>query len=206
MLGLSMTEIVIILGLALLLLGPDQLPSIAKTLGKGMREIRKATDDLKSTFDQEMVRLDDDEPQRMLQPVAGGEGPEDDVHLTLREHLLELRKRLKWAVLFLGLGFVASYHWSIPIFHFLMVPVLKALPEGEKALHFSSSVEPFFIYLKVGLYAGLFLALPAILWQLWAFVAPGLYRRERKTILPFVAAATLFFLAGAAFCYGAILG
>src|SRR3989440_4824978 len=71
MFGLSMTEVVIILGLALLLLGPDQLPSIAKTLGKGMREIRKATDDLKSTFDQEMVRLDDSEPQRMLQPVSG---------------------------------------------------------------------------------------------------------------------------------------
>jgi len=70
MLGLSMTEVVIILGLALLLLGPDQLPSIAKALGKGMREIRRATDDLKTTFDQEMVRLDDSEPQRMLQPVA----------------------------------------------------------------------------------------------------------------------------------------
>lgn len=70
MFGLSMTEVVIILGLALLLLGPDQLPSIAKTLGKGMREIRKATDDLKSTFDQEMVRLDEPEPQRSLQPVS----------------------------------------------------------------------------------------------------------------------------------------
>jgi TatA/E family protein of Tat protein translocase len=71
MFGLSMTEVVIILGLALLLLGPDQLPSIAKTLGKGMREIRKATDDLKSTFEQEMVRLDDVDPQRQLQPVSG---------------------------------------------------------------------------------------------------------------------------------------
>lgn len=71
MFGLSMTEVVIILGLALLLLGPDQLPSIAKTLGKGMREIRKATDDLKSTFEQEMVRLDEPEPQRTLQPVSG---------------------------------------------------------------------------------------------------------------------------------------
>src|SRR5207253_4394329 len=70
MFGLSMTEVVIILGLALLLLGPDQLPTIAKTLGKGMREIRKATDDLKSTFDQEMVRLDEPEQQRMLQPVS----------------------------------------------------------------------------------------------------------------------------------------
>jgi len=74
MFGLSMTEVVIILGLALLLLGPDQLPSIAKTLGKGMREIRKATDDLKSTFEQEMVRFDEPElqqpQQRMLQPVS----------------------------------------------------------------------------------------------------------------------------------------
>jgi sec-independent protein translocase protein TatC len=144
-------------------------------------------------------------PLALPKPVAPGEGPEDDVHLTLREHLLELRKRLKWAVLFLGLGFVASYHWSIPIFHFLMVPVLKALPEGEKALHFSSSVEPFFIYLKVALYAGLFLASPAILWQVWAFVAPGLYRRERRKILPFVLAATAFFVSGAAFCYLVIL-
>src|SRR3954463_293446 len=59
MLGLSMTEVVIILGLALILLGPDQLPTIAKSIGKGMREIRKATDDLKSTFEQEMVRMDE---------------------------------------------------------------------------------------------------------------------------------------------------
>jgi len=144
-------------------------------------------------------------PAALPKPLAPGEGPEDDIHLTLREHLLELRKRLKWAVLFLGIGFAASYHWSIPIFHFLMRPVLAALPEGEKSLHFSSSVEPFFIYLKVGLYSGLFLALPAILWQVWAFVAPGLYRKERRTILPFVAAATLFFVSGAAFCYLVIL-
>jgi sec-independent protein translocase protein TatC len=138
-------------------------------------------------------------------PVAPGEGPEDDVHLTLREHLLELRKRLKWAIFFLGLGFAGAYHWSIEIFHFMMRPVLKALPEGEKALHFSSSVEPFFIYLKVALYAGLFIALPAILWQVWAFVAPGLYRKERRAILPFVTAATLFFVSGAVFCYLVIL-
>jgi sec-independent protein translocase protein TatC len=140
-----------------------------------------------------------------LPKPATSEGPEDDVHLTLREHLLELRKRLKWAILFLGVGFAASYHWSIEIFHFLMRPVFAALPEGEKSLHFSSSVEPFFIYLKVGLYAGLFVALPAILWQVWAFVAPGLYRRERKTILPFVAAATVFFVSGSVFCYLVIL-
>lgn len=67
MLGMSMTELVIVLGLALLLLGPDQLPSLAKSLGKGMRELRKATDDLKSTFEQEMASVDL-EPPRIAAP------------------------------------------------------------------------------------------------------------------------------------------
>lgn len=65
--GLSMTEVIIILGLALLLLGPDQLPMLAKSLGKGLKEIRKATDDLKGQFEQEIARID--EPQRMIAPV-----------------------------------------------------------------------------------------------------------------------------------------
>jgi sec-independent protein translocase protein TatC len=146
-------------------------------------------------------------PLALTKPVPSvpGKGPEDDVHLTLRDHLIELRKRLKWAIFFLGLGFIASYNWKQELFHFLMRPVLGALPEGEKALHFASSVEPFFIYLKVALYGGLFVSLPLILWQIWAFVAPGLYRKERRAIVPFVTAATLFFLGGAAFAYGIIL-
>ena len=65
--GLSMTEVIIILGLALLLLGPDQLPQMAKSIGKGLREIRKATDDLKGQFEQEIARIE--EPQRMIAPV-----------------------------------------------------------------------------------------------------------------------------------------
>jgi TatA/E family protein of Tat protein translocase len=70
--GLSMTELVIILGLALLLLGPDQLPTLAKTLGKGLRELRKATDDIKGQFEQEIanVDLDDMTPRRMIAPSA----------------------------------------------------------------------------------------------------------------------------------------
>jgi sec-independent protein translocase protein TatC len=134
-----------------------------------------------------------------------GEGPEDDVHLSLREHLLDLRQRLKWAVIWLMVGFCICYYWSAQIFHFMMKPVLAALPEGEKALHFSSSVEPFLIYLKVGLYAGIFAASPFIFYQLWLFIAPGLYRRERRAVAPFVISATLFFIGGAAFCYFVIL-
>ena len=67
--GLSMTEIIIILGLALLLLGPDQLPSLAKSLGKGLRELRKATDDIKGQFEQEMAKIDDEPARRMIAPV-----------------------------------------------------------------------------------------------------------------------------------------
>ena len=133
------------------------------------------------------------------------QGPEDDVHLSLRDHLLELRQRLKWAVIWLLVGFGASYYWSQQIFHRMMQPVFDALPEGEKALHFSSSVEPFMIYLKVGLYAGLFVASPMIFWQVWLFVAPGLYRREKAKIVPFVLAASVFFVGGAVFAYKVIL-
>jgi sec-independent protein translocase protein TatB len=67
--GLSMTELIIILGLALLLLGPDQLPQLARSLGKGLRELRKTTDDLKSQFEQEIARVDFDETPRMIAPV-----------------------------------------------------------------------------------------------------------------------------------------
>lgn len=140
-----------------------------------------------------------------LKSLPPPEGPEDDVHLSLRDHLLELRQRLKWAVIWLGLGFCAAYYWSQPIFHYMMMPVFNALPAGEKALHFSSSIEPFMIYLKVGLYAGLFVAFPMIFWQVWLFIAPGLYRRERRKVLPFVLAATVFFIGGAVFCYKVIL-
>jgi sec-independent protein translocase protein TatC len=144
-------------------------------------------------------------PALLPKPAAASEGPEDDVQLSLRDHLIELRKRLKWALIWLLIGFGATYYWSQQIFHFMMQPIFAALPEGEKALHFASSVEPFFIYLKVGLYAGLFVASPFIFWQIWMFVAPGLYRRERRKVAPFVIAATLFFIGGAAFCYFVVL-
>jgi len=144
-------------------------------------------------------------PLALLKPTAPGEGPEDDLHLSLRDHLMELRKRLKWMLVWLTVGFGASYHFSERIFAFLMKPVRSALPANEQFLFFKSSIEPLFIYLKVGLYAGIFVASPLILWQIWAFVAPGLYRKEKKAIFPFVACATLFFLSGAAFCYYVIL-
>ena len=75
--GLSMTEVVIILGLALLLLGPDQLPSLAKSLGKGLRELRKATDDIKGQFESEIARIDLDEAPKAIAPVPPPDAPKD---------------------------------------------------------------------------------------------------------------------------------
>jgi len=134
-------------------------------------------------------------------------GPEDDVHLSLRDHLIELRKRLLWAVIWLCVGFGLCWFKSQEIYQFLVRPVIDALPEDQRKnpLFFSKLTTPFFVYLNVALYAGLFLASPAILWQAWAFVGPGLYRHEKKKVLPFVAVATCLFLGGAAFCYYVIL-
>jgi sec-independent protein translocase protein TatC len=88
-----------------------------------------------------------------------------------------------------------------PIFAWLMVPVRLALPENQQVLHYTSSIEPLMVYLKVAAYGGVFAAAPWILWQLWLFIAPGLYKREKRMVIPFLFFGTLLFYVGAAFCY-----
>ncbi|MBS2021044.1 MAG: twin-arginine translocase subunit TatC [Deltaproteobacteria bacterium] len=147
-------------------------------------------------------------PVALLRPAPEGkppETPEDDVQLTLRDHLIELRNRLRWALVWVCVGFLGCYHYAERIYHFLMEPVLKALPEGKQELYYSSATGPLLLYLKVGLWAGLLVASPGILYQAWAFVSPGLYRKERRAVLPFAAIGTLFMIAGALFCYYVIL-
>jgi len=139
----------------------------------------------------------------MLSPDVTPE-PEGQ-RLSLAEHLGELRSRLlrcTLAVLVLGiLGLV----FARPIFGFLMRPVLDALPPGQRSLIYTSGIEELNVLMKVGLYAGIFLSTPVILWQLWGFVSPGLYPAERRYAAPFVLLGSLAFLAGAAFCYFVLL-
>lgn len=125
--------------------------------------------------------------------------PEDDVQLTLLGHLDELRTRLRYAAIGAFAGILVSYAFAQDIFKWLMAPVYDALPEGEKTMIYTSLVEPVFIYIKIACYSGLFLASPVILYQVWAFVSPGLYRKERRLAVPFVGLGTLFFAAGALF-------
>ena len=118
--------------------------------------------------------------------------------IPLTRHLEELRKSLIIAGAAWLIAFLACYGFSEQLFQFISEPVRSALPEGS-SLVFINATEPFFTYLKMAALAGLLLSLPVILWQLWSFIAPGLYSHEKKLAIPFVFASTLCFGLGAFF-------
>ncbi len=129
----------------------------------------------------------------------------DEFKMSLSEHLTELRTRLlRVTISVLVLG-GASMVFAKEIYGFLMRPVLMNLPPEASTLVYTSAIEEINVYMKVGLYAGIFLTTPVILWQIWGFVAPGLYPSERRFIWPFIAFGTVSFLAGAIFCYVGLL-
>ncbi|MCY1081358.1 twin-arginine translocase subunit TatC [Archangium lansingense] len=125
--------------------------------------------------------------------------------MSLAEHLTELRSRLlkcTLAVLVLG---AAALVFAKPIFGVLMKPVLDALPAEGRSLVYTSGIEELNVLMKVGVYCGIFLTTPVILMQIWGFVSPGLYPDERRYAGPFVFLGSSAFLAGALFCYFAVL-
>jgi sec-independent protein translocase protein TatC len=142
-------------------------------------------------------------PAPQLPP--GAPEPENEVKLTFIEHLRELRKRLVQSLLGVGVG-MALVGWFVsPIRDVLMAPVRQALPPGKQTLVFTGALEPFMVSIKVAIYGGVFVAAPWVLWQLWLFIAPGLYKREKRVVFPFLAWATVLFYGGAAFCYFVVL-
>ena len=143
------------------------------------------------------------EPVRELPPASPE--PEGEVRLSFLDHLRELRKRIGRALIGIVVGMAAIGYFVEGIFHRLMQPVLDSLPEKQRALHYTSYIEPLMVYLKVALYGGIFVAVPWVLYQLWQFVAPGLYRKEKKIIVPFLLSGTILFYTGAAFCYWLIM-
>jgi len=120
--------------------------------------------------------------------------------MSLLEHLDELRRRIFISVIAVVIAFIGCWIYAREIFHWLEQPILNALPEGEK-LAFTDLAGPFLLYIKVALLAAIFVASPVILLQLWLFLRPGLYRRERRLAAPFLVFTTLFFLAGGYFGY-----
>ncbi|KUO55160.1 MAG: MttB family protein [Sphingomonadales bacterium BRH_c3] len=129
----------------------------------------------------------------------------DETEAPLLEHLIELRTRLVRSVLALGAGFAICLYFADPILGFLIQPLKNAFPDGEGQLIFTKLYEVFFVELKVALFAGFFVSFPIIANQLWAFVAPGLYAREKKAFLPFLIATPILFTAGAALAYFVVM-
>lgn len=119
-------------------------------------------------------------------------------------HLEELRKRIIICLVTSVLGFALSYSFAKEIFDFLARPLKQALPPGS-SLIFTTPTEAFFVYLKTAFVAGIFLASPVILFQIWQFVSPGLYEKERRYLIPFVFVSTLLFVGGGAFGYFVVL-
>jgi len=122
----------------------------------------------------------------------------DDTKAPLMEHLIELRRRLLWCLAALAAAFFGCLYFARAIFAVLVQPLLAA---GQGKLIYTDIFEAFFVEVKVALFAALMLTFPVIATQLWKFVAPGLYAKEKKAFLPFLLMTPFFFAAGACFAY-----
>lgn len=119
--------------------------------------------------------------------------------MSLIEHLEELRVRVVRSIIAVGVAFMACWAFVKPIAEFLAQPVYEVIP-GHR-LAFLGITDPFIMYVKIAALVGLFVASPVVMYQIWRFVAPGLYQRERRWAAPFVILGTLFFIGGGAFAY-----
>ncbi|MFC7735650.1 twin-arginine translocase subunit TatC [Roseomonas sp. GCM10028921] len=124
--------------------------------------------------------------------------------MPLIDHLLELRTRLLWSIGAFGIAFALCYYFSTSIYGFLARPLAEILVEqggGERRMIFTALYEAFFTYLKVAFFGAVFFSFPMWATQLWLFIAPGLYRSEKKVITPFLVASPVLFVAGASLAY-----
>lgn len=132
--------------------------------------------------------------------LAGSEQP-------FVQHLMELRDRMVKAIIAIAVAAALLFFFPGPgeLYDFLAAPLVAHLPKGATLIA-TSVISPFMVPLKILLMAAFMLALPFVLWQVWAFVAPGLYSHEKKLVLPLVISSTLLFLVGVAFCYYLVFG
>jgi len=137
------------------------------------------------------------------QTTVNNEDPINDKPMPLLEHLIELRKRLLWSAVAFFICFGVCYHFSREIYSFLVQPLANILVTrgANRRLIFTALYEAFFTYLKVAFFGAAFISFPVIASQVYLFVAPGLYRSEKRAFLPFLLATPFLFVAGAALAY-----
>lgn len=133
--------------------------------------------------------------------------PVEDNKMPLMAHLIELRRRLIYSIAAFLLCFCGAYYFAIPIFEFLLLPLqhVLATKPGAHELIYTAPTEAFFTYVKVAFFTAAFVSFPVVASQVWAFVAPGLYKHERSAFLPFLVATPVMFLIGASLLYFVIL-
>jgi len=124
---------------------------------------------------------------------------------TFISHLMELRDRLLRSLIAIGVLFLCLFPFSSELYDVLAHPMIRSLPEGSKMIA-TGVITPFLIPVKIAAMVAFVVALPYVLYQAWAFVAPGLYAHEKKLVLPLVVASTLLFVIGMAFCYFFVFG
>jgi len=129
----------------------------------------------------------------------------DETQAPLLDHLIELRGRLVKCVLALGIAFAGCLYFADDIFAILVRPLAQAFPPGQGKLVYTKLYEAFFVEIKVALFAAFFISFPIIANQLWGFIAPGLYAREKKAFLPFLVATPVLFAAGASLAYFVVM-
>jgi sec-independent protein translocase protein TatC len=130
----------------------------------------------------------------------------DDAKMPLLDHLVELRRRLIYSVICFFICFLICFYFAEPIFNFLVEPLAKLWAGQEsRRLIFTALQEKFFTDVKVAFFAGAFISFPLISNQIWLFVAPGLYKTEKRAFMPFLVATPILFLIGAAFVYYLVL-
>jgi sec-independent protein translocase protein TatC len=130
----------------------------------------------------------------------------DETRAPLMEHLVELRRRLIWSFVALGIAFAISFYFAGEIFAFLVQPLIAGFGgPGEGRLVYTKLYEAFFTEVRVALFAAFFLAFPIIATQLWMFVAPGLYAKEKRAFLPFLLATPVLFIGGGALAYYVVM-
>ncbi len=140
-------------------------------------------------------------PREILEGKTRPQDDEDELpRMGFFQHLEELRKRLMASLLAIFGGFLLAWYWAPQIFDFLAKPIRQVLPPGQN-LAYTRLTEPFLMYFRVALLAGILLSSPVVLWQVWLFISPALYRREKRYVFPFVTFGVLFFLSGCAFAY-----
>ncbi len=143
------------------------------------------------------------DPESELEPQEEPEEGESG-KMSFLEHLDELRRRILHVVLYVLLGFCACFYFSDKIYYFLALPLTNSLPPGTK-LAFTKLTDPFALYVKVSILAGIFLTAPLTLFEVWKFISPGLYRKEKKFVIPFLVSSVILFLTGGAFAYYIVL-